>query len=183
MRKTVAAIAFALLWAPSTNGFMGQSARIDTNALVSPVSTAMSATALANDSFDQDALDRKNASRKKFGLKPMTPEEFMENEAKVQQLVLEQEHKAAALQQEAAQKRRVSETRTQSPVPGFLDKIFGDALPETCESNYDCQAPKVCCDFGVSKVCCSGGSKQRSREGELALVPVPVDVMPPSNKY
>jgi hypothetical protein len=41
----------------------------------------------------------------------------------------------------------------------------------------------VCCDFGVSKVCCSGGSRLRSREGELALVPVPVDVMPPMNKY
>lgn len=142
----------------------------------------LSAVASANDGFDQEAFDRKNQSRKKFGMKPMSPEEFIKNEIEVQKMALAQEQRAVQLEKEAAT-RRQNEAREQSRAPGFFDKVFGAALPDTCESNFDCEAPKVCCDFGVSKVCCSGGSKMRSREGELALVPVPVDVMMPNNKY
>lgn len=187
MRKTIATIAVALLWAPSTEGFVGQSSRwTNTDVVSTPaVSTVLSATAGANDSFmsiDQGALDRKNASRKKFGLKPMSPEEFIEHEVQVQQLALEQEQRAVVLKKEAAEKQRINEAQAQASatVPGFLEKMFGDVLsPDTCESNFDCNAPLVCC----GGVCCSGGSKRRSLEGELAFVPVPVDVMPPTNRY
>ena len=93
MRKTVAAIAFALLWAP-TEGFIGQSSATGS---VSSVSTGLSATALSNDSFDNEAFERKNASRMKFGLKPMTQAEFLEHEQQVRQLALEQERRAIEL--------------------------------------------------------------------------------------
>lgn len=178
MRRTMTAVALALLWAPSNQAFtLNNNGKTSMKVSTFPVSVS----AGANDNFDWGALDRKNASRKKFGLKPMTPEEFLENDAQVQQLALQQEQEVAVMKAEAARNQKANSNSPQSPVPGFLNKIFGDVFPNTCESNVDCEAPKVCCDFGVSKVCCAGGPRQRSLYGELALVPVPVDVLLPSN--
>lgn len=140
----------------------------------------------ANDSFDFEALDRKNAYRKKYGLKPLTPEQFLENEVQVQQLSQNQELKAAELQQQKAAASAAKMTQQQNKeknfVPGFLEKILGVAQ-DTCESNYDCESPQVCCDFGFTRKCCSSGMRQRSREGELILVPVPVDIQGPPSYY
>jgi hypothetical protein len=169
MRKTTIAMALVLLWAPTGQAFGVQNSATTAPVTRSPV--VLSAVSNTNDSFDWDALDRKNASRKKFGLKPMTPDEFLANEALVSQMALEQQQKAVEFA--ASRKQAASQSSPTTPVTGLFEKIFGDIVPDTCESNYDC-------DFGFGKVCCASGHKQRSREGELAYVPVPVDVFPPS---
>jgi hypothetical protein len=121
--------------------------------------------------MDWEALERKNIARKKFGLKPMTPEEFVDLQKQVQELDTKQQQRAAAAAAEMAEKKSKEEN------PGFLKKLFGAALEDTCESNYDCQSPEVCCDFGFKKMCCSSGLRildgpPRSRQGQLAEIPV-----------
>ena len=48
-----------------------------------------------------------------------------------------------------------------------------DVFESTCSSNYDCDRPEVCCDFGFKKVCCTSGNYKRDIENELALIKVP----------
>lgn len=121
--------------------------------------------------LDWDALERKNASRKKFGVPPLTPEEFMENEAAVKQMESQQRQKAASASAAAEMAKR-GQTRR----PGFMDKLFGDILPETCESNYDCVRPELCCDFGFKKICCSSGTMVGNKKMERQLIRVPADM-------
>jgi hypothetical protein len=115
---------------------------------------------------DWEALEKKNASRKKFGLEPLTPEEFKEIEAQVRAMDAKQQERAARMS-----------SATELPKEkkgGFLDKLFGDVLEDTCESNYDCQRPEVCCDFGFTKKCCSSGMLVGDSQGfgNRAVVPV-----------
>jgi len=115
---------------------------------------------------DWEALDRKNASRKKFGLDPLTPEEFKEIEKQVQDMDAKQRERAASM---------ASTTEyTEEKKGGFLSKLFGDVLEDTCESNFDCERPEVCCDFGFTKKCCTSGMLvgDPQRKGERATVPV-----------
>ena len=58
-------------------------------------------------------------------------------------------------------------------VSGILKGLFGSVFEDTCESNYDCNRPEVCCDFGFKKTCCEGGKTAKNLYGELATVPVP----------
>jgi hypothetical protein len=118
------------------------------------------------------ALEKKNEARKKFGLAPLTPEEFAELQEQVRQLDAKQEQRsavAAAAAAEMAAKKKKEEG-------GFFKKIFGNALEDTCDSNYDCQRPEVCCDFGFKKMCCTSGMRvldgPQSRQGQLAEIPV-----------
>merc|ERR1711865_1291319 len=46
-------------------------------------------------------------------------------------------------------KQRQQEIAKNSGINGIFQKLFGDALEDTCESNYDCQRPEVCCDIMV----------------------------------
>jgi hypothetical protein len=120
---------------------------------------------------DQDALERKNMVRKKFGLKPLTPEEYMEFQEQVAELDSEQKKKAADFAAEMANRRKQED-------PGFFGKLFENAVKNTCESNYDCSYPEVCCDFGFKKMCCSSGMRilegpPQSRQGQYAEIPVP----------
>jgi hypothetical protein len=57
-----------------------------------------------------------------------------------------------------------------------FEKLFGKVLTDTCESNFDCERPQVCCDFGFKKMCCFSGTPVGRSVPEYALVPVPVDV-------
>ena len=58
-------------------------------------------------------------------------------------------------------------------VSGILKGFFGSVFEDTCESNYDCDRPEVCCDFGFKKTCCEGGKTAKNLYGEFATVPVP----------
>jgi hypothetical protein len=127
--------------------------------------------------LDWEALDRKNAYRKKFGLKPLTPEEFMENEALVKQMDRQQQQRAAS-SASAAEMTKQSKSRQQ----GFLERLFGDVIPESCESNFDCERPEICCDFGFKKICCASGTMVGDRRLDPALVPVPVENYPPGQE-
>ena len=187
MRKSTTAIALALLWAPTNQAFQAQNQITRVSTAAHPTVLAVSAADSTNDNTDNDfndweSLDRKNTSRKKFGLKPMTPAQFLENDALVQQMAVEQDQrKASAAAERLEEALRISSKPQKNFVPGFLEKMMDNVLPDTCESNWDCEAPKVCCDFGAAKVCCAGGSRRRSYEGEMKLVPVPIDVLPPGS--
>ena len=126
-----------------------------------------------NDEFpdlDWEALERKNKSRKKFGLKPLTPEEFVELQTQVSEL--EQRQRAAAASSAAEMSSKQQEAK-----PNFFDKMFGNVLKDTCETNFDCERPEICCDFGFKKMCCSSGSMVGlPDELKQAVVPVPVDI-------
>lgn len=132
---------------------------------------AMMESSSAEGNADFDALEKKNMARKKFGLKPLTPEEFASLQEQVAELDVQQQKRAAAAATEMAERKAKEEN------PGFFKQLFGNVLQDTCESNYDCQRPEVCCDFGFKKMCCSSGMRildgpPRSREGQLAEVPV-----------
>jgi len=125
--------------------------------------------------FDPERFAAKNKSRKKFGLKPLTEEEFMAIELQVKQMDAEQRQRAAA----AAQSQAATTAKPEKKKDSFVDKLFGNVLKDTCESNWDCERPEVCCDFGFKKMCCSSGSLVSNAPPQYALVPVPVDVGPP----
>lgn len=155
--------------------------RHDSSDEIMTSSTTLQAAADGNDNagdsfpgLDWDAYEKKNASRKKFGLKAITPEEFLEMEAQIQQLDSRQRQQAASASA-AAEIAKKSKSRRE----GFLEKLLGDIVPEACESNFDCVRPEICCDFGFKKVCCSSGSMVGNQGWERALVPVPVDVYQP----
>ena len=179
MRKSTTAIALAILWAPAAHAFPQQQPITTAQSAITgshfPTVLAAAADLTAEPDFnDWEALDRKNLSRKKFGLKPMTVAQFVENEAAVQQMAAEQELQQAAMQRQRDTQQQ--QARQQQPfVPGFIEKMMEQVLPDQCESNYDCERPKICCDFGAAKVCCAGGSKQRAGvQGQLELIPVPL---------
>merc|ERR1712176_396188 len=89
---------------------------------------------------------------------------------------METHHAAAAAANAAEMSAKAKKTQKQ---PGFMEKIFGSVLKDTCESNFDCERPEVCCDFGFKKMCCASGTPifdtQKSMYGQRRLVPVPVD--------
>jgi hypothetical protein len=124
--------------------------------------TALTASGNTGDSdaeypdFDWEAFHTKNKSRKKFGLKPFTEEAFLELEAAIKQIDTQQRAIAAA--SAAKMSKQLKDNK-----PGFLETLVGNVMQDTCESNYDCQRPEVCCDFGLKKMCCSSG--QMIRDG------------------
>lgn len=144
---------------------------------------ASSSRSRLNSSGDQSldssalaALEKKNLVRKKFGLKPIDMEEFLELEKQVEEMAIEEQKKAAAAAAEAMELERARQQKENRG--GFLGKLFADAMKDTCESNYDCERPEVCCDFGIKKMCCSSGlmvtNGVNNQQGQPALVPVPI---------
>ena len=125
------------------------------------------------DNFDEAAFNKKNISRKKFGLPPMSVAEFQELEAQVRQMEAEQKAKAAQVAAAAAQ---LAESKKEKK--NVLSSLFGGILQDTCESNYDCERPEVCCDLGFKKMCCSSGMKvfngvSPAQQRQLIRVPAP----------
>ena len=128
--------------------------------------------------YDRDALQRKNASRKKFGMPPLTPEEFIKIEEEVRAMDMINKKKAAYLAEKLAQQ---SASEKKKKEDSFLSNIFGGVLKNGCESNFDCERPQVCCDVGFKKICCSNGlgivdgiPVERFERGSLR-VPLPND--------
>jgi len=129
-------------------------------------------------SFDQKAFERKNAYRSKFGLPPITQDEFMRIQAEVQELEKNQLQK-----QQRSQQQNTNSDNTSTFFGGsrnFLNSI----LKDTCETNYDCERPEVCCDLGFKKFCCSSGMKvsngwNTQQQGQQRMVPIPIPGVPP----
>jgi hypothetical protein len=117
----------------------------------------------------EQALERKNASRLKFGLAPITAPQFLELQTQVEQMEKEHVLKAEALQQIKPQPKSNA-----SNLGNFAKTLFSKSLENTCYSNFDCASPQVCCDLGIKKMCCSNGMMQVQHE--YAYVPVPVDM-------
>lgn len=57
--------------------------------------------------------------------------------------------------------------------PGILQHFMNNMFQDTCESNFDCERPEVCCDFKFKKMCCSSGQMSKDLQLEYATVPVP----------
>mmetsp|Transcript_8764 Transcript_8764/g.10033 ORF Transcript_8764/g.10033 Transcript_8764/m.10033 type:complete len:551 (-) Transcript_8764:204-1856(-) len=135
----------------------------------------------------ESALKKKNLLRRKFGLKPIDMKEFVELEANIAELDYQQQQKkkeadamAAIEMEQRMKKQRQKEIAKNSGINGIFQKLFGDALEDTCESNYDCQRPEVCCDMGFKKMCCSSGMRvfNAPHNGEGVLVPVTISPTP-----
>ena len=124
--------------------------------------------------LDWDAFDRKNKSRKKFGLKPLTPEEFLELESQVKQMDVQNRQKARS--------STASSSTAEMKKENLIDKLFGGVLKNTCESNFDCERPQICCDFGFKKMCCASGTPVGNGVPQYAPVPVPVDINIPNRE-
>jgi hypothetical protein len=127
--------------------------------------------------FEQ-ALERKNRSRQKFGLKPITPQDFLAIQGQVQSLEMEQvlKQQAAAAAATTSRQQQQQQQQQQGGVVGglatFAQKLFESNTQDTCISNLDCEQPKICCDLGFKKMCCSSGMKMLETKHELALIRV-----------
>ena len=76
----------------------------------------------------------------------------------------------------------------------FFSNIFS-AMPDTsppqsCESNYDCESPLVCCDLVFASICCSSGMMigppRREPQLQRQAIPIPVeagDAPPRDGRY
>lgn len=136
---------------------------------------------LTPDIFDDNLdllskFEEKNAARKKFNLPALSPEEFVVLQAQIHAMEREQAEMQSIAKQAIIDERE--ETRRQQQLKsketaGFLQSFVGGMFQDTCQSNYDCERPEVCCDFRFRKVCCSSGSTNRDIENELATIPVP----------
>jgi len=127
---------------------------------------------LASLPFDEIAFEAKNIVRKRFSLKPLTPDEFMQIEAKVEEMASIQREKVSAA-------KAAAELAKPKKKSNPFGNLFGGILQDTCESNWDCQRPEICCDFVVKKACCNpGGQTVRSTGPEM--MPIPVR-MPPKD--
>jgi len=122
-----------------------------------------------------EAYERKNASRRKFGLNPISVEEFLSIEKQIAQLDNEVKSKAAA----AAAAMAAFPKKDQNQNRNMFKKLFDGVLGDTCDSNWDCERPKVCCDMGYRKMCCANGrgiidgvSVDKYTQRQLQRVPI-----------
>jgi len=125
-------------------------------------------SSMASDDVTLDAMwERRNESRKKFGMKPLSRDEF---------IMLQEKTRMQAEKQRIEFRNQKSQRPSQSPnMASILETILGVAVPQVCESNDDCPSPnEVCCDFLFQKVCCYNGVKEPQQKP--ALIPVPVKV-------
>jgi len=124
---------------------------------------------------DDDAVQAfiaKNKARASFGLPALSRDEFDEVNEQVNRLS-ENNAQRATRNGEAVRERKTG------GMMGMLDNFVKDVMkdvnaPETCESSWDCEAPKNCCDFGVAKICCYAGLGVGVQEAEGILEPIPV---------
>mmetsp|Transcript_18425 Transcript_18425/g.39850 ORF Transcript_18425/g.39850 Transcript_18425/m.39850 type:complete len:224 (-) Transcript_18425:184-855(-) len=119
-------------------------------------------------------FEEKNKARRKFDLPPLSPEEFVVLQAQIHAMQREEGESQAVAKQAAMEEREEKERRQeQEQREGVFQSFMGSMFQDTCQSNFDCNRPEVCCDFGFKKICCSSGNTNRDIENELALIPVP----------
>jgi len=130
---------------------------------------------------DEAALKKKNLLRRKFGLEPIDMKEFMELEGQIAELDYQQQLKKKEADAMAAieMEQRIAKQKQKEESGGnIFQRMFGDAVKDTCESNYDCQRPEVCCDMGFKKMCCSNGMRVFNAPDPRVLVPVTITPNP-----
>lgn len=178
-----------------------------------------------------EALDSHNLARQKFGMEPLTPEEYVALQAQIHQI--DETEKAFVefdtnqdrvvtvkelreglerilltdVSEEQAQKvmehfdtsgdgllqldefvtmkkfrnkldevveeERIVDNKRRSVPPDFLHRFKKTMFQNSCESNFDCERPEVCCDFHFKRMCCSSGQMGKDLLLEYATVPVP----------
>eukprot|EP00555_Chaetoceros_dichaeta_P012094 CAMPEP_0198259712 /NCGR_PEP_ID=MMETSP1447-20131203/8827_1 /TAXON_ID=420782 /ORGANISM="Chaetoceros dichaeta, Strain CCMP1751" /LENGTH=531 /DNA_ID=CAMNT_0043947163 /DNA_START=72 /DNA_END=1667 /DNA_ORIENTATION=+ len=124
---------------------------------------------LASPFFNEIEFERKNTYRRKYGLKPITPDEYIKIEVEVEALASVQREKESAAMAAA-------ELAKPKPKNKFFGNLFGGILQDTCESNWDCQRPEVCCDLLVKKMCCSSGTKVPvTPQMQMMPIKIPMD--------
>jgi hypothetical protein len=129
----------------------------------------------ANDYWKE--LEERNQARKKFDMAPLTPEQFVVLQTQIMGMEVKGQEKLAV-----AKNKREKEEESAAAAALLVDdgksnsvlKDFLGLFEDTCESNYDCNRPMVCCDFGFKRQCCDGGKTAKSLYGEYALIPVPM---------
>jgi len=95
-------------------------------------------------------------------------------QAQIHAMQREEGESQAVAKQAAMEEREEKERRQeQEQREGVFQSFMGSMFQDTCQSNFDCNRPEVCCDFGFKKICCSSGNTNRDIENELALIPVP----------
>ena len=122
-------------------------------------------------------LEEKNKMRRKYGLQPLTPEQFVVLQAQILEMEEINQKKFAEAKVEAKairDKEASASAADNKSVSGKLKGIFGSVFEDTCESNFDCDRPEVCCDFGFKKTCCEGGKTAKKLYGEYEAVPIPL---------
>jgi len=139
------------------------------------LSTARPATSLSACTDDTtevlEAFISKNRARASFGLPALSRAEFDEVNEKVNRL----SDKRAARNAEMAGGRPAS-AGMRSMIDNFVRDVMKDATgPESCESSWDCESPKNCCDLGFAKICCYSGLGAMSEPAAI-LEPIPVRV-------
>lgn len=138
------------------------------------MTSTSASTSDSGENFDYDAFQKKNATRKKFGLPPLSEEEFEKVQAEVQRLDMQQRQRQQQAQRAAAAELAQEKEKKRS---NFLADMMGDVLTDTCESNFDCERPQVCCDFLVKKVCCDSGMRVLNRlPGKMQPLRVPIPI-------
>jgi len=130
----------------------------------------------ANDYWEE--LEDRNQIRKKFGMAPLTPEQFVLLQAQIVEMEMKGQEKLAVAKQirrekeEAAAALLAANDRKNRNSNSVL-KDFFRLFEDTCESNYDCKRPMICCDFGFKRQCCDAGKMAKSFYGEYAMIPIP----------
>ena len=71
--------------------------------------------------------------------------------------------------EEAQQQQQQGQQQPQGQ--GLFQSFFQTIFQDTCQSNADCERPKVCCDFGYKKTCCTGGQGQLTPAMAYATIP------------
>mmetsp|Transcript_3761 Transcript_3761/g.7872 ORF Transcript_3761/g.7872 Transcript_3761/m.7872 type:complete len:288 (-) Transcript_3761:282-1145(-) len=86
----------------------------------------------------------------------------------------------------AKEEQRLLDASSQGDSPmgifgGFLKNLSAQ-FESTCESNFDCDRPEVCCDLGFRKMCCSSGSMAKNLQLEYAYATIPASTSTPASQ-
>ena len=119
--------------------------------------------------IDKEAFESKNKARAKFGLKPLSIEEYLDIEDQIREM--EAKYLAEQQQDEIGE-------RNENSNHNFFDQVMDFLNINTCTTHFDCEYPEVCCDLGLKKVCCDIGLPVNNffTDKELAPVPIPVEI-------
>jgi hypothetical protein len=103
----------------------------------------------------------------------LQPDEFMTVGQLRERLeaVIEAERVEMMATMTPAEQERRQQQQAQEGGVSLIGRFF-NMFVDTCESNFDCNYPEVCCDLGFKKECCSSGQMARKMQLEYATVPV-----------